>query len=61
QSRSSIALDMGSGSPSAILAATQKVGLGAWAEHIFATLRVTLMGYGLSILIGIPPAIALLE
>ena len=46
-------------SPSAILAATQKVGLGAWAEHIFATLRVTLMGYGLSILIGIPLAIAL--
>ena len=26
---------------------------------IFATLRVTLMGYGLSILIGIPLAIAL--
>ncbi|ESR00464.1 ABC transporter permease [Stutzerimonas chloritidismutans AW-1] len=46
-------------SPSAIFAATQKVGLGAWAEHIFATLRVTLMGYGLSILIGIPLAIAL--
>lgn len=46
-------------SPSAILAATQKVGFGAWAEHIFATLRVTLMGYGLSILIGIPLAIAL--
>ena len=46
-------------SPSAILAATQKVGLGAWTEHIFATLRVTLMGYGLSILIGIPLAIAL--
>jgi len=46
-------------SPSAILAATQKVGLGAWAEHIFATLRVTLMGYGLSIMIGIPLAIAL--
>lgn len=46
-------------SPSAIFAATQKVGLGAWAEHISATLRVTLMGYGLSILIGIPLAIAL--
>lgn len=46
-------------SPSAILAATHKVGLAAWAEHIFATLRVTLMGYGLSILIGIPLAIAL--
>lgn len=46
-------------SPSAIFAATQKVGLGTWAEHIFATLRVTLMGYGLSILIGIPLAIAL--
>lgn len=46
-------------SPSAILAATQKVGFAAWSEHLFATLRVTLMGYGLSILIGIPLAIAL--
>lgn len=46
-------------SPSAILAATRKVGLAAWSEHLFATLRVTLMGYGLSILIGIPLAIAL--
>ena len=46
-------------SPSAILAATHKVGLAAWSEHLFATLRVTLMGYGLSILIGIPLAIAL--
>ncbi|SUD85434.1 ABC transporter permease [Stutzerimonas stutzeri] len=46
-------------SPSAILAATHKVGLGAWSEHLFATLRVTLMGYGLSIMIGIPLAIAL--
>lgn len=46
-------------SPSAIVAATAKVGFAGWVEHIFATLRVTLMGYGLSILIGIPLAIAL--
>ncbi|HBM08543.1 MAG TPA: ABC transporter permease, partial [Pseudomonas sp.] len=46
-------------SPSAILTATWKLGPTIWAEHIFATLRVTLLGYGLSILIGIPLAIAL--
>ncbi len=46
-------------SPSAILTATWKLDPRIWAEHIFATLRVTLLGYGLSILIGIPLAIAL--
>ncbi|MGK9065343.1 ABC transporter permease [Stutzerimonas chloritidismutans] len=46
-------------SPSAILAATAKVGFAGWADHVLATLRVTLMGYALSILIGIPLAVAL--
>ncbi len=45
--------------PSAILAATAQVGWAGWSDHVFATLRVTLMGYGLSIVIGIPLAIAL--
>ena len=42
-------------SPSAILSATWKLDTTIWAEHIFATLRVTLLGYGLSILIGVVP------
>ena len=46
-------------SPSAILAATWNLGPGLWAEHVFATLRVTLLGYLLSILIGVPLAILL--
>lgn len=45
--------------PSAILAAIWNLDIAIWAEHIFATLRVTLLGYGLSILIGVPLAIAL--
>jgi len=46
-------------SPSAIVAAAYKLDAGIWAGHIFATLRVSLLGYGLSILVGIPLAIAL--
>ncbi|MFG3454727.1 ABC transporter permease [Stutzerimonas stutzeri] len=46
-------------SPSAIVGAAWKLAPGVWFDHIFATLRVTLMGYLLSILVGIPLAIAL--
>lgn len=46
-------------SPSAIFGAAWKLDPGVWFDHIFATLRVTLMGYLLSILVGIPLAIAL--
>lgn len=46
-------------SPSAIALAAVKVAPGTWAGHIGATLKVSLLGYGLSILIGIPLAIAL--
>lgn len=46
-------------SPSAIAAAAGKVAPGTWAGHVGATLKVSLLGYGLSILVGIPLAIAL--
>ncbi|WP_242671916.1 ABC transporter permease [Stutzerimonas kirkiae] len=46
-------------SPSAIAQAAWQLGIGVWSEHIWATLRVTLLGYALSILIGIPLAIVL--
>ncbi|MFC3606231.1 ABC transporter permease [Stutzerimonas tarimensis] len=46
-------------SPSAIVTAAMRLGPGVWLDHTWATLRVTLMGYGLSILIGVPLAIAL--
>lgn len=45
--------------PSGIVAAAWQLGAGIWLEHILATLRVTLMGYALSILVGVPLAIAL--
>lgn len=46
-------------SPSTIATAAAKVAPSIWAKHIFATLKVSLLGYILSILVGIPLAIAL--
>lgn len=45
--------------PSLILKAATSLDLGVWLHHTLATLRVSLLGYGLSILVGIPLAIAL--
>jgi NitT/TauT family transport system permease protein len=46
-------------SPSRILTGFDAVTLARWTEHIWATLRVALVGYGVSIVIAIPLAIAL--
>lgn len=45
--------------PSRIVHDGFQVGPAIWAGHIFATLRVALMGYALAILIGVPLAMAL--
>ncbi|MFT4173467.1 MAG: ABC transporter permease [Rhodocyclaceae bacterium] len=45
--------------PSAILVATTELGIGRWAEHVFATLNVAIVGYILAILLALPLAIAI--
>jgi len=45
--------------PSAILTALYGMDLGLWLGHIWATVRVALMGYGIAILVSIPLAIGL--
>ncbi|KAF0806554.1 ABC transporter permease [Alcanivorax xiamenensis] len=45
--------------PSAIVEGALAVTLGSWAGHIWATLRVSLLGYALAVVIGIPLAVAL--
>jgi NitT/TauT family transport system permease protein len=47
--------------PSAILQAFSGIGIDRWAVHIWATLRVALMGFALSICIAIPLAIVLIR
>ena len=45
--------------PSAIFNGATAVASDTWSRHIWATLRVSLQGYGLAVLVGIPLAIAL--
>ncbi|AFT72188.1 ABC transporter, permease protein [Alloalcanivorax dieselolei B5] len=45
--------------PSAIVEGALAVSPGSWANHIWATLRVSLLGYALAVIIGIPLAVAL--
>ena len=45
--------------PSAILAAAIAVPPGIWFGHIWATLRVALMGFGLAVAVSIPLAVCL--
>ena len=45
--------------PSAICSAGLAVPPGVWAGHIWATLRVVLMGYALAVAVSIPLAVAL--
>ncbi len=45
--------------PSRIAGGFSSISAGRWAEHIWATLRVAIMGYGVSILISLPIAIGL--
>ena len=45
--------------PSAIVIAGLAVPPGVWAGHIWATLRVVLMGYALAIAVSVPLAVAL--
>lgn len=45
--------------PSRIITAAFEVEFSIWAKHIWATLRVALIGYAVSILIAVPLAIAL--
>jgi NitT/TauT family transport system permease protein len=45
--------------PSAIATAAAKVSGKVWAGHVLSTLKVSLLGYALSILVGIPLAVAL--
>ncbi|MFP1680128.1 ABC transporter permease [Alloalcanivorax sp. C16-2] len=45
--------------PSAIVQGALPVSLESWLGHIWATLRVSLQGYALAVIIGIPLAVAL--
>lgn len=45
--------------PSAIVHSAFQVPLSSWLDHTWATLRVSLQGYALAVLIGIPLAVAL--
>jgi NitT/TauT family transport system permease protein len=47
--------------PSAILAAGLAVPTGIWLGHIWATLRVALMGFGLAVAVSIPLAVCLVS
>ncbi|OLP51456.1 ABC transporter permease [Allorhizobium taibaishanense] len=48
-------------SPSSIFNAFSGIGLGRWSGHLWATLRVAMIGYVLSILIAIPLAIVMMR
>nr|WP_245195806.1 ABC transporter permease [Aureimonas populi] len=48
-------------SPLSVLGGFGAVGGARWLEHIAATLKVALLGYGLSILLAIPLAVALVR
>lgn len=45
--------------PSRILGGFGAVGVGRWAEHVWATLRVALMGYAVAIAVSLPIAVGL--
>ncbi|WP_245431053.1 ABC transporter permease [Rhodoplanes roseus] len=45
--------------PSAVVTAALATPLEVWLGHVWATLRVALMGYGLAILVSVPLAVAL--
>ena len=47
--------------PTAILAGFGAISAAAWAGHIWATLRVAMLGFGLSIVIAIPLAILMMR
>lgn len=46
-------------SPSRISGGFEAVSLARWSQHVWATLRVALIGYGVSILVALPVAIIL--
>ena len=45
--------------PSAIALAAGSLGLARWAEHLWATIEVALLGYALAIALSIPLAVAI--
>ncbi|QKV53069.1 ABC transporter permease [Comamonas antarctica] len=45
--------------PSVIAAAAGSLGLARWAEHLWATIEVALLGYALAIALSIPLAVAI--
>ena len=45
--------------PSRIAGGFDSIGLGRWADHVWGTLRVALIGYFMSIVVAIPIAVAL--
>lgn len=45
--------------PSVIAVAAGSLGLARWAEHLWATIEVALLGYGLAIALSIPLAVAI--
>ncbi len=45
--------------PSAIVQAAQETSVAVWTGHIWATLRVALMGYALAVAVSVPLAMAL--
>lgn len=47
--------------PSAIFTAFGAIGPGRWAAHVWATLRVAVMGFGLAICVAIPLAMVMLR
>ncbi|OWJ73871.1 ABC transporter permease [Haematobacter massiliensis] len=47
--------------PSTILAAFPAIGAERWMQHIWSTLRVALLGFGLSIVVAIPLAVVMMR
>lgn len=47
--------------PSSIFNSFAAIGFGRWSGHLWATLRVAMLGYGLSIIIAIPLAIVMMR
>lgn len=47
--------------PSAILTAFAAIGFDRWLTHIWATLRVAIMGFGLAIMVSIPLAMVMMR
>lgn len=47
--------------PSAIIGSFSAVGPARWAAHVWATLRVAMMGFGLAIIVAIPLAMVMMR